>query len=224
MAVERVKLSELVEDLTIYPRGSVSDVRVSDLVYALDAGAALPPLVIDQATRKVIDGFHRARAWRRRLGADGLVEADVREFDGDLAMAMESARLNAHHGLPLGRYDQRVAYLRIKELGGADEEIAAALGVTPTRLLQVVVRQAASPGGPVPLKRGLEHLGGSYLTDEQAAEIRRMRGAPARSKVRELTRLLRQGLAPVGADPDLRAALAELAAVIAETLARHSGE
>jgi hypothetical protein len=219
---EKVALSALVEDLAIYPRGSVSDVRVSDLVYAIDAGAQLPPPVADKATMKIVDGFHRVRALRKRLGADAAVEVDLREFADEAAMLLESARLNSVHGLPLGRYDQRVVHVRAKELGAADEEIASALGVTVTRLLQISIKEAKSDRGQVALKRGTEHLGGAYLSDEQVAEIRRMRGAPARSKVAELTRMLRQNLAPVQSDPDLRAALADLGAAVGEALAPYA--
>lgn len=223
MTIQKVRLDELIEDSAIYPRGSASDIRVSDLAYALDAGAVLPPPVVDKATRKIVDGYHRTRALRRRLDAEAEIDADVREFADDLAMAKESVRLNASHGLPLGRYDQRVAVLKIRQLGGSDDEIAAALGVTPARLVQVLVRQADSSAGPVPLKRGTEHMGGSYLSDEQVAEIRKMRGAPARSKVRELIRLLQQGLVPVQNDPELRDDLALLAKVITTVLAAQSG-
>lgn len=215
---ENVKLSGLIEDLAVYPRGSVSEVRVGDLLYAIDAGEALPPPVVDRNTGKIVDGFHRVRAWRKRLGLDGEIEADVQEFADDAAMLLASARLNSVHGQPLGRYDQRIVHIRAAALGATDEEIARALRITPTRLLQIKVRQAESDEGAVALKRGVEHLGGSYLSSEQVAEIRRMRGAPARSKVGELTRMLRQGLAPVGQDPELRAALAELQAVIGSVL------
>lgn len=79
--------------------------------------------------------------------------------------------------------------------------------------------QAQSSEGPVPLKRGVGHLGGRYLSPEQVREIRHMRGGAARAKVNEMIRLLRQdGLVPVDADPELRRALAELAQIIGEVL------
>jgi hypothetical protein len=136
-------------------------------------------------------------------------------------MLLESARLNATHGQPLGRYDQRVTRIKAQALGITDEDVAAALNVTTTRLLAISVMEAhAEDGGPdVPLKRGFGHLGGSYLTREQISEIRKARGAPARSKVGELVRLLRAGLIPLDGDPELRALLAELAVVITEVLA-----
>lgn len=220
MAVEQVPLAELVEDLGIYPRGSVSEVHVSDLVLALDAGNALPPPVIDRDTRKLVDGFHRARAYRKRLGEDGVIECDIREFADDAAMLLESARLNSVQGLRLGRYDQRVTVIKARQLGIADDDTAGALGVTPVRLKSITVMTAESETGPVPLKRGVQHLGGRYLTGGQMLEIRRMRGGSARGKATELARLLREdGMVPIESDPPLRQALAELAATIGEVLA-----
>ena len=214
-----VLLADLVEDLHVYPRGSVNPVHVGDLVNALEAGAELPPPVTDQETSKIIDGFHRVRAWRRHLGEDASIEADVRDFADDAAMLLESARLNSPHGLPLGRYDQRVFTIKARQLGAGDIQIAAALGVTPARLLQITVMTASGPAGPVALKGGMRHLGGGFLTEDQVAEMRRQRGAPARAKADDLARMLRQGLAPVTTDPDLRVTLAALAAEIQAVLA-----
>jgi hypothetical protein len=215
---ETVDLASLTEDLEIYPRGSVSEMHVTDLRYALDAGAVLPPPVIDRATMKIVDGFHRIRAQRRHLGDEASIEAEVRDFADDAEMLLESARLNSPHGLPLGRYDQRVFAIKARKLGAADDDIAGALGVTPARLLTISVMVAKSDNGDVALKGGTKHLGGSYLSPEQVAEIRRQRGAPARSKAAELTRMLRQNLAPVATDPDLRLALVDLSVAIQDVM------
>lgn len=218
---ETIALSEMIEDLAIYPRGTVNAVRVDDMAYALDAGNKLPPPVIDRTTRKIVDGFHRRRAWLKRLGADGKIEVDVQEYEDDAAMLLASTRINAPQGQPLGRYDQRVVHVKAKALGISDEEVAAALNVTPTRLSVIISMEAkAEDGGEdIPLKQGFGHLGSSYVTNEQIAEMRKARGAPARSKVGELTRLLRANLLPLTLDPELRSMLAELAAVITEMLA-----
>lgn len=223
MAMESVRIDTLVEDLSIYPRGHVSEIHVSDLVNALDAGNELPPPVIDAATRKVVDGFHRIRAYRKRLGGEAVIIADVRQYASDAAMLLESTRLNGPHGLRLSRYDQRVMVIKARALGLSDDDTAEALGVTPVRLRRIVVLQAVSDDGPVALKRGVEHLGGRYLTPGQFAEIRKMRGGTARAKTAELTRLLREdGLVPLESDPALRDSLAELAGQISVALAPYA--
>jgi hypothetical protein len=219
---EQIALADLVEDLAIYPRGSVSSVHVDDLVYALDAGATLPAPLIDKATRKIVDGFHRTRAWRKRFGDDAIISVEVREFADDAEMLLESGRLNSPHGMPLGRYDQKVFIIKARQLGIETGDAANALGITPRRLLQLQVREANSDDGPVPTKLGFEHLSTSYLTRDQVLEMRRARGATARSKAAELTRLLRKDMTPVATDPDLRLALTDLALAIGEALAPFS--
>lgn len=225
MAIEQVRLSELVEDFNVYPRGSVSEMHVADLVLALDAGNTLPHPLADRATRKIVDGFHRIRAWRKRLGDDGVIEVSIREFADDAAMLLESARLNSVQGLRLSRYDQRHVVIKARALGLPDDAVAVALGVTPVRLTNITVMTAQSEAGPVPLKRGVAHLGSQYLTTGQLTEIRRMRGGSTRGKVTELTRLLREeGMVPVESDPVLRQSLAELAGMIAGVLAPYAVE
>lgn len=210
---EKLRLDSLVEDLKVYPRGAVSDMRVDDLAYAHDAGSVLPPIVVDRKTRKIVDGFHRARALRKRLGKDASVPCVVREFADDAEMLLESARLNSGHGLPLGRHDQRVVVLRARQLGAQNEDIAAALGITPQRLTAIAIRVAQSDDGEVPLKRGTEHLSGHYLNKDQVDKIRKMRGAPIAAKARELSGLIQSGIAPMS-DPDVQASLRELLMVI----------
>lgn len=210
---EKLRLDALVEDLKVYPRGAVSDLRADDLAYALDAGATFPPIVIDRKTRKIVDGFHRRRAYRKRFGKDAEVICLVRDFASDAEMLLESARLNSGHGQPLGRNDQRVVAIRARQLGAENDEIAAALGITAQRLTAITIRVAQSDEGDVPLKRGAEHLSGRYLTKDQVDEIRKMRGAPIAAKARELSGLIRSGIAPMS-DPDVQASLRELLMII----------
>ncbi len=219
MTAARMRLSDLVEDEAVYPRGSVSLIRVDDYAYALDAGAQFPPPVIDEATRKIVDGFHRTRAMRKRWGDDAEIDVDVQAFADDAEMLATSARLNNPQGLPLSRLDQRVFYIRAKALGMSDEEAASALGVTVDRVIKVAVMTAQGDDGPVALKQPMGHLGGNYLTQEQVAAIKSARAAPARAKVAEMTRLLRLELLPLKLSPALRTELAELATVIGEALA-----
>ena len=223
MALGQVRLSELVEDQRIYPRGSVSMVHVADLLLALDAGNTLPAPVVDRRTRKIVDGFHRIRAQRKRLGEDGIIDVEFEDYAGDAEMFIASVEYNAPHGLRLSRYDQRVTIIKARALGLDDDTTATALGVTPVRISAITILQANSDAGPVPLKQGVGHLGGRYLTSEQLAEIRKMRGGRTRDKVTELDRMLQtEGLVPLAQDPALRQSLAGLALTIAEVLAPYA--
>lgn len=217
---EQVLLSSLKEDEDVYPRGSVSSMHVDDLVNAIDAGAQLPPPLIDRETRIIVDGFHRVRAWRRRLGDDGVIDVLVDDFGSRPEMLLKSAQLNASHGLALGRLDQKVVIIKARGMGATDTQIASALGITGDRVTRLAIRVATAPdGSQLPVKRGAEHLSGQFLDDAQAMMLRRMRGGSATGKARELTGLLTSRIAPVETDGDLRLALAELAEAITSALA-----
>lgn len=220
MAEGLARLSELEEDPDIYPRGNVSNMHVADLLYALEAGATLPPPVVDTKSRKIVDGFHRVRALRRWHGTDEAeITVDFQDYADDVAMLLESARLNARHGLPLQRLDQTHVAIKARKFGAADDEIASALGVTPERLVRIEIKVAKSEHGLVPVKYGARHLAGTFINPAQVDALRRMRGGTARSKAAELLSLLRTGIAPVDSDPDLRLSLSELVDQINASLA-----
>lgn len=71
---------------------------------------SLPPIVVNRATMRVIDGMHRLRAALLR----GENEIDVRFFDGDEAISFVlSVNENIRHGLPLSLADRKSAAVRI---------------------------------------------------------------------------------------------------------------
>src|SRR5688572_13414948 len=61
--METIKASELVEDFDLYPRGDVDGTHVLSLVQALEAGVELPPIIACKKTKRIVDGFHRRRAF-----------------------------------------------------------------------------------------------------------------------------------------------------------------
>lgn len=218
MSKKTVPLAQLVEDYSLYPRHQVSDIYVKDLVRALEAGAVLPIPVVDEATWRIVDGFHRVRAYRKHLGEEAKIQVEVRRYDSEGELFLDAARLNAGHGRKLDRHDQvRIVY-RARELGVSDERIAVSLQVPAERVAELEVRIAYGPAGaPVATKLGAEHLGGRTVTAEQINTIHRMRGAAIRRPIRELTELLESGVANLD-DPAVRQQLAALAALITSRL------
>ncbi|MFJ9517214.1 ParB/RepB/Spo0J family partition protein [Kitasatospora sp. NPDC101801] len=72
--------------------------------------ADLPPIVVDRATMRVVDGMHRVHAAVQR-GADRI---DIRYVDGDESeLFLLAVQLNTAHGLPLSLADRRAATARI---------------------------------------------------------------------------------------------------------------
>jgi ParB-like chromosome segregation protein Spo0J len=90
----------------------------------------LPPILVQRATMRVIDGMHRLRAAQLR----GRATIDVRFFDGGDAEALVVAvRANAEHGLPLALADRLAAGERIIALRPwqSDRWIAGVTGLAP---------------------------------------------------------------------------------------------
>jgi hypothetical protein len=192
----RVTLASLVEDFTLYPRGTVNDGHVRDLRRALEAGGTLPLMVVEAGTLRVVDGFHRRRALAAHLGADATVSVELRSYDSELELFRDAAALNATHGQPLDRDDQVRVAVRMRELGAADDEIALTLRVTEARIGELLVHLTArtSGGEQVALKPSIRHLAGRTLTARQEQGQPRVTGTATLRLVRDLRDRLRFNL------------------------------
>jgi hypothetical protein len=94
------------------------------------AAAPLPPILVNRATLRVVDGMHRLRAAR----LNGVREIDVSFFDGDDdASFVMAVRANVTHGMPLTRADRSAAAARIVATYPywSDRRIAEATGLSP---------------------------------------------------------------------------------------------
>src|SRR5512139_1047022 len=131
MSTKQLPISSLVEDLTLYPRTQVSSVNVSNIVAALEAGHKVPPIVADEESLRVIDGFHRRRAYLKVLGPDAKIPVTLQHFDSETAMFAAAVELNIAHGLPLQEVERRRIVLRLRELGADDDAVAAVLHMPP---------------------------------------------------------------------------------------------
>lgn len=103
----------------------------------------LPPIVVHQCTRRVIDGLHRLRAAALR----GEESIEVQFFDGSEAEAFVLAvQANVTHGLRLSLADRRAAAARIiaSYPAWSDRAIAAVTGLAP-RTVCSVRRQSSAP-------------------------------------------------------------------------------
>ncbi|MFC9328848.1 streptomycin biosynthesis protein [Kitasatospora sp. NPDC057015] len=75
-----------------------------------DSGAPLPPIIVDRATMRVLDGAHRLRAATLRGRRDIEVEYFVGEPRDAFVLAVNA---NIAHGLPLSQADRATAAARI---------------------------------------------------------------------------------------------------------------
>lgn len=138
MTKATVKLSELIEDFDIYPRHSVDTSYVSDLARAIQAGDQLPLVRVDKKTKRIVDGFHRTRAWRKVLGRGGEVEVDLRTYASEQDLLKEAIELNAKNGRKLDQQDRSRSALLLERHGVTVKEIAVVLHTTEKRVQELI--------------------------------------------------------------------------------------
>lgn len=128
--------SQLVFNLDFYPRGEVDAERVSILVEALKAGQDLPPIIVDQK-RRIVDGFHRARAYRLAFGEKAEIPCEVREYASDAELLLDAIAANAQHGKPLSNADRRKCVVLAERHGVTVEQLASVLNVRVQRVTKL---------------------------------------------------------------------------------------
>lgn len=217
----KVTLASLVEDFSLYPRGTVNTSHVRDLRRALEAGHNLPPIVAEVESLRIVDGFHRRRALSAHLGADAAVKVELREYATERDLYRDAALRNATHGQPLDRDDQVRVAVRLRELGADDADIAATLHVTTHRVEELLVHLTARAptGETVVLKPSIRYLAGQTLTDTQEQAQPRITGTATLRLVKDLRDRLRFNLMDLD-NAKVREALETLAGEIRAALER----
>ena len=173
----------------------------------------LPPIVVHQATMRVIDGMHRVRA--AMLSGVAYIEALL--FDGaeDEAFLL-AVRLNVAHGLPLSRADRMAAAVRIIHSSPqwSDRAIARAAGLSDKTVASIRRRASASAEIPhLPDRIGRDgrvrpfspaagrRMAGDLIEQNPDAAIREiaLRAGISPGTARDVRERLRNGLDPVPA-------------------------
>jgi len=164
-----MKVSELILDYELYPRERIEPFNVTQMVEALNAGRELPPVIIDRKSRRVVDGFHRVRAYQKLYGLDAEIPVEVRDYKDDAQMFADAVRLNASHGRQLSTYDRARCIAKAEALKLEPEVISSVLNMTLERIGEMKAQRFATyKMEPRVLKRTTAHLAGKELTDEEA--------------------------------------------------------
>jgi hypothetical protein len=169
--MDTMKISEIVLDFDLYPRTQVDGINVRLLRDALESGAVLPPVVVCRKSKRVVDGFHRMRAYRQYYDDDYDVSVDLRDYASDAEIFTDALRLNAHHGKGLSNFDRARAINQSLEFGLTCEAIGEILSLSVKRVEQLKLERAAktSKGASVTLKSTARHLAGKKITKRQVA-------------------------------------------------------
>jgi len=219
---DKVKLQDIVVDPTIQVR-EVEPHTVSEYAQAMRAGSMFPALMLEKGTNRLVCGNHRYYAYKRVLEPGDAVAVTYREFTDEADIVRTAAKDNATHGRPLDTWDRKRITARLQEAGDSTEDIAALLSVPVTKVqhwagMTVTVigkRGKKTLKHTEPLKRGLEHLAGTEVQEEQyRAHAERDRGVPARQNAQTLTRWLENGW--IDNDPKTTEALEVLHAALSD--------
>lgn len=158
-----VKVADLVIDWNLWPRHeskSLDSTNVKRMKDALAIGVTLPPIIVNKADMRVVDGFHRSRAVEDLYGDDAEIEAILREYKDEAAMFLDAASLNAKHGMALGPKDWAHCLIKCKRMRIPFPAMAVALGMPEERIKQIIKRRTilAADGERIPVGGGAEQL------------------------------------------------------------------
>jgi hypothetical protein len=168
-----MRAGELVEDFAIYPRNDIDDYYVGQLAEAIRAGAVLPPVVADRASKRIVDGFNRRRALLRVEGADAQIAVMLHRYPDEAAMVADAMRLNSMHGRRLAAFDQIRCISLAERFGISRDDLPGLLNITKVRLEKLSDRRTLDGS---PLKLTMSHLSGAILTPAQQEFNRKAAG------------------------------------------------
>jgi len=144
--LKKIKLIELIIDWNLWPRYKAENLdhtNVKRMKDAIQAGINLPPILVNSKDLRIIDGFHRFRAYQSLFGDDMEITVEMKDYDNDADMFLDSARLNSVQGLPLSPQDKAHVVYRLKRMKVPMIVIAEALGMSKDRAKEFYEKRIA---------------------------------------------------------------------------------
>jgi len=172
MGTKKVKAIELVFDWNLWPRQSIGvldSTNIRQMKESLQAGFRLPPVIVNKADLRIIDGFHRTKATLSVFGDEAEIETELREYADEAAMVLDAGALNAAQGLKLSPKDRAHFILKCRKLKIPPAAIASVLRIDEGKMKEFIKKRSAKTknGEVVPLPAGAINLAGKTLTDAQ---------------------------------------------------------
>ncbi len=166
--VRKIKVSRLLLDYEFYPRDRIESFNVNQMAESLRVGLELPPITVDRKSKRVVDGFHRVRAYQKVYGVDSKIPAELKDYKDDAEMFCDAIRLNANHGRQLSSYDRARCIAKAEALKLEPEIIASVLNMTLERMGEMKAQRFATyKMEPRVLKRTTAFLAGKELSDDE---------------------------------------------------------
>ena len=193
--MKKYALSELVLDFDLYPRGGVDSHHVTEIAAAIEAGTSVPPIVIDKASKRIVDGVHRWKAQRRLFGEDHKADCIEKTYKSDGEMFLDAMRYNASHGRALTQHGKTHCLILAKRFEIPEEMVGQALNLTPARIGTLTAGRIGKIGAqPVALKQTIRHMAGKRLNPIQAKANEKLSGMNQLFYVNQIITLLESDL------------------------------
>lgn len=123
--MNKMILSEIIFDETIYPRINRDDEKINLYRQAIDL---LPPIIISK-NKKLIDGYHRLIAYRLEQKKE--IEVETLNITEDQDIYLEALKRNSSHGMQLNLAEKKRAAIALYEkYRFTEKKIAKILSVT----------------------------------------------------------------------------------------------
>ena len=93
--MKKLKAAEIVLDFGLYLRKNFDAANVASIVSAMGAGVEMPAVVIDRASKRCVDGFHRVQAAIQLHGDDAEIQVIEKDYPSEKEMFLDAMRYNA---------------------------------------------------------------------------------------------------------------------------------
>lgn len=103
--MREVPCSDVKLDYAIHPRGELSQEHIERLAAAIRKGESMPPIVVCERSRRVVDGFHRYSAYVLTGDERCLIPIVEKRYRNDADLFLDAIRYNASHGARIEEND-----------------------------------------------------------------------------------------------------------------------
>lgn len=133
-------------------------------------------IVIDDKSKRIIDGFHRSRAYKKVYGDKFKMNMICRAYGNEKDMLLDAMTFNSSHGRRLSPFDQARCIQMGDDLKIDESLIAHALHMRIEKVAEMKIRRMAivQDGAELsvnprfrPIKTCIRHMAGKQMTTEQ---------------------------------------------------------
>jgi hypothetical protein len=138
--VSTIRLGDIVIDSSYQVRMQINKDRINayhNVLKSNEPDNPFPSIIVETKTNKLVCGFTRIEAYRKYYSPDDEVPVEFKIFATEKERLIFSIADNSH-GQPLGSWDKKNLFTKLKDLGATDEEISKLYGWPTDRIRRMV--------------------------------------------------------------------------------------